>query len=419
MGPRSGQTLRRTGRGDGHAVDQQAFGQPAGGAGPVGDDDDPVAVGKEGGQPPRDAILVARRTIPTRGDDGGDVGSIGYGVERPHRCPGVDEQAIPVGVQPGEPGVVGTPRDGQGGGQVGLFGPQVGDTVAQPARFDGQHERIVVDEVEQHPFVAGQPWQPRFHAVEQLAVGEAVPLLPPPRLLGDQGLGPGPHLVVGNELAARMDLDLGPGHGGPLVGHPELGEPVDLITPQVDAHRGVGRRRPHVDDRTPYRQLAAVFDLVLAPIPGGHQVGDEGPLVDLVTGAEPSGRTLAGPGTQPLDQGPTGSHDHPGSVGNVGEPVEDVEPAAHGLHRGAHPFEGQRLPRREHLDGVGPQVGAQVVGQAVGLGAGGYGDDDRAAVGPLNQVGDDHGPGRLGHRQGGMPPPEDVGERVGVVEQAG
>ena len=59
---------------------------------------------------------------------------------------------------------------------------------------------------------------------------------------------------VGQQLAAREDLDLGEVGRRALVVHAELGEAVDLVAPQVDAHRHVGGRREHVDDRAAERR---------------------------------------------------------------------------------------------------------------------------------------------------------------------
>ena len=58
-----------------------------------------------------------------------------------------------------------------------------------------------------------------------------------------------------------------------LVADGERGQAVDLVAPQVDAHRHVGGGREHVDDAAPHGELAAVLDLVLAAVararPGG------------------------------------------------------------------------------------------------------------------------------------------------------
>ena len=51
-----------------------------------------------------------------------------------------------------------------------------------------------------------------------------------------------------------------------LVVDAERREPVDLVAPQVDADRGVGGGREHVDDRAATGELAAVLDELLAAV---------------------------------------------------------------------------------------------------------------------------------------------------------
>ena len=179
------------------------------------------------------------------------------------------------------------PRHRQGRGQVGLLRQQVGGAVAHAPRVAQQDLRAVAHHVEQGPLVLGEPRQPRLHAVEHEALGQALPLLAAPRLEADQPLGPLADLVGGQQLAAREQQHLVEPVGRPLVGHRELGEPVDLVAPQVDAHRAVGRRREHVDDRPAHRQLAAVLDHLLAPVARGHQVAHQVVAVDLQARARP------------------------------------------------------------------------------------------------------------------------------------
>ena len=71
---------------------------------------------------------------------------------------------------------------------------------------------------------------------------------------------------VGQQLARREDPRLVDVVRRALVGDRELRQPVDLVAPEVDAHRVVGGRRVHVDDRAAHRDLAARLDLVLAPV---------------------------------------------------------------------------------------------------------------------------------------------------------
>ena len=68
-----------------------------------------------------------------------------------------------------------------------------------------------------------------------------------------------------------------------LVGDREVREPIDLVAPQVDAHRMVGGGGIHVDDRAAHRDLAPRLDLVLAPVADRDEPRDELVAVDLRT----------------------------------------------------------------------------------------------------------------------------------------
>ena len=151
-------------------------------------------------------------------------------------------------------------------------------------------------------------------------------------------------------------------HGGPLVGDPKFGQSVNLVAPEVDTERGVGRRRPYVDDGSSDRHLPPVLNLVLAAVAGGYQVGHQVALVHHVARADSLGRRPARPRAESLHEGPTGSHDYRRGVLQVAEPVQDPETPAHGLDARADPFEGQGLPGGEEFDGAVTEVQAKVVG---------------------------------------------------------
>ena len=120
-----------------------------------------------------------------------------------HRRRAPIEQPLIGHVQPGKgiPTVLGTlidaPRDGEGTGQRRLLVVQLGGPVAHPPRIDEHHPAAVTQEIGQHPFVIPQPWQPRLHTVEQLPLGQPLPLGPTPRCLPHQVPGPLPDLLGG------------------------------------------------------------------------------------------------------------------------------------------------------------------------------------------------------------------------------
>ena len=76
---------------------------------------------------------------------------------------------------------------------------------------------------------------------------------------------PGPDLVGAalreEELRRRQERELADGLHGPLVGRVEGTEAVDLVAEELDPDRQRRRRREHVDDAAPARELAAAGDL--------------------------------------------------------------------------------------------------------------------------------------------------------------
>ena len=118
-----------------------------------------------------------------------------------------------------------------------------------------------------------EPRQPALHAVEQRALGEALPLLAAPRLGGDERGGPVAHVVGRDQLAGREDQRLGEVVGRALVVDAEAGQAVDLVAPQVDADRRVGGRREDVDDGAAAGELAAVLDELLAAVAEARPAG--------------------------------------------------------------------------------------------------------------------------------------------------
>ena len=214
-----------------------------------------------------------------------------------------------------------------------------------------------------------EPRQPGLHAVERLAVGEPLPLLAAPRVGLQQLGGAGAHVVGGQQLADREEPRLGDVAVRPLVGHGELREPVDLVTPEVDAHRMVGGGRVHVDDRAAHRELAARFDLVLAPVAHRDEPLDELVAVEARARTHDDRLDVLDVRAEPLHQRADRRHDHRREVLAAGpQPPHDAQAPAHRLRVGRHPFERQRLPRREQLDRVVAEVLAEVAGDAFGLG---------------------------------------------------
>ena len=257
------------------------------------------------------------------------------------------------------------PCGGQSIGQRRLLLQQLAGTVTDPARLDQDHQGVIAQEVGHQFLGLHQPGQPRLHPVELLTVGQSFPLMPAPRRGTDQRGRLFAHGLVGHQLAAAEDLHLFQIVDRPLVGHVETGQPVDLVAPQVDADRVVGRRREHIDDPAPHGQLATVLHDRLAPIAHGHQPGDQ--LIDR----DPVPRThlhRAGrrpPWTEALEHRLDGGDDDLRSGAIVGAVLvttrasvgprppqlpQQPETPTHGGHVGAHPLERKGLPGGKHMD---------------------------------------------------------------------
>ena len=202
------------------------------------------------------------------------------------------EQPVEWQREPRELRVIRAPGPRQRPGQRFLLVEQILRAVAHAPRLDQQHARAVGQQIRQQVLVGGEPRQPRLHPVEGLTLGETLPLLAAPRCLGHQVLGTRPHLVGGQQLPAREHGNRIDVVSAPLVRDRELGETLDLVTPQVDAHRVVRGRREHVHDRAADGDLAAAFHLILTAVSHRHELLDEIVPVDRI--ADPQSDRLDG-----------------------------------------------------------------------------------------------------------------------------
>ena len=162
------------------------------------------------------------------------------------------------------------------------------------------------------------------------------------------------HLGRGHQLAAAVEDDRRQVVRRALVADGEGGQPVDLVAPQVDAHRHVGRGGEHVDDPPAHGELPAVLDLVLAPVALVHQPVQQRVEVDLIPAPDDDGRVRV-ERRQALQQRPHRGDDHArrgwqrdAVAPRRGQRVQHGQAPAHGLGLGADPLEGERLPRRQH-----------------------------------------------------------------------
>ena len=252
----------------------------------------------------------------------GTARPFGDGRHRGDRGRAVAQQALEGDVQAREGillALLGPPRGGQRLGQCRLLVEELRAPVPDAPRLDEEHLPGRRQQVRQDALGRLQEGQPRLHAVELVAAGQAVPHRRAPRPARHQVLGRGPQLLGEDELAAAVDGDRVEVTRRALVADGERGEAVDLVAPQVDADRFVRRGGEHVDDATAHRELPAVLHLVLAPVPARHQLGQERIELELVARADHHGRGHA-QGAEPLEQRAHRRHDHPRAPGSSRHP---------------------------------------------------------------------------------------------------
>ena len=320
-------------------------------AGALRREHDAIPLTHERAQATRQRVGVTDDGVERGGRDPRRVGSFGRLQQRHRAGLRVREQPVEVEREAREVFVGGrVPGDRERARERRLVVEQLLGTVAHALRFDEQGERAVGEEVEQEVLALGQPRQPRLHAVEHLAVGEALPLLAAPPLRAQQLGGALADGRGGEQLTGREDPRLVDVVGGALVGDRERRQPVDLVTPEVDADRVVVGGRVHVDDRAADGDLAPRLHLVLPPVAAGDQRLDQLVAVDPPARPDDDRLDLLDVGPEPLHQRPDRRHHHRGRVLGMAEPPEHAEAPAHGLERRRHPLERQRLPCREQLD---------------------------------------------------------------------
>ena len=268
-----------------HALGRQRGGQPPRPCCGGGTQGDRVALAHQPGDPGGQAGRVPRHRVETADRECGHVRALGNGRQRRDTGRALAEQALEGHVQPGEAlllSLLRPPGRGQRLGQRGLLVEQLDPAVANPARLHQDDLRPGRQEVGQNPRRVVEEGQPRLHAVELRALGQVLPhrrAPGPPRHQGRRGVA---QRRRDDELATAVER-----HGAevvrrPLVADRERGQPVHLVAPQVDADRHVGGGGEDVDDAAAHRELAAVLHLVFAPVPHGHQLGEELAHVDLL-----------------------------------------------------------------------------------------------------------------------------------------
>jgi len=277
--------------------------------------------------------------------------------------------------------VDGAPRPCQRGRKIGFFVTDVPGPVTKTAGLDQHDEGVCPHVVDEDGISIGQPWQPRLHAVEELAVGEPFPVLAPPRFGRHELTCPFSDVFGGHDLSRCMDDHFGTGHRRALVIDAKLTEAIDFIAPQVDANRSACRTWEYIDDGTSNREVPSALDLRLAPIPRVNQHSGEVADIDLVTDANNDWFEVVNPWTETLHQRTRRSDDDLGRPGRVLEPPQNFEATSHGFDVGADALERQCLPSWEDRDVVFAEIKGEVGPEALGFGGCRHRDHDRGAFG--------------------------------------
>ena len=350
-------------------------------AGAFGRDEHSEAVGPERVDARAEPIRVADDRIKGARGEHRRVGIVGAREHERGTGACVREETVERERQPRRVGGIGrAPRRRQCRRERELLVEQLLRSVAQPARLDDGDERARRQEIGEQVLLGREPRQPGLHAVERLAVSQSLPLLAAPGIALPQLGGTGAHVVGRQQLAYREQPHLGEVAVRPLIGHRELREAVDLVTPEIDAHRMIRGGRVDVDDRAAHRELAARFHLVLAPVAHRDQPFHE--LVTIQARARPHHDRLdvLDVRTEPLHQRTDRGHDHRGEMfATCPQAPHHPQAPAHRLRVGRHPFERERLPRREQLHRVVADVLAKVGRDPLGLCARGHRDEHRPA----------------------------------------
>ena len=321
------------------------------------------------------------------------------------------------------------------GGLVGLAADLLGP-VQGPLGVDQDEHGVGRQVVGQGLELVEQQRQQRLDALDVQALGDLGEQVAGHRDLGGELAGPAALGLAQPHLPARPGLDRGQLGQGPLAGHGEGPDALDLVAPQLDPDRVVLAGREEVDQAAPDGDLAPALDHVGAGVAGRDQPLQQLLEVDPVAGGHGHRLDHVQPGGEWLHHRPGGHGQQaqarsvggagaappnpPGQIG-LAEPVEQAQAGGHRLRAGRQPLVGQGLPGREGGGRVRAQEGGNVGGQGLGVGGGGGGHDHQPPGG-LGQPGHHERPGHVGHDHlGPRPTPVvgDGGEQVGEARVVG
>ena len=406
-------------RGGGDVGGPQLLGHATAGAGALGGEDEAPLVVDEGADVRQRLLDVAAvgPHVPRADVEGGVVvrqlGIGGEGGQGPPSEAARKGQGSSLGVVR-EGGLVQGDGDiaaGRGGGPRGREellrgGHEVLGAAADALGFGEEDEGVVGHEVEDGLHAVHEGGGEGLHALDCVAVGDAVQHVGGAGQGGDEGAGACADGVGEDELAGRGRPEPVHEFHGALVRHGEGANLLDRVPEELHA-QGVGvRGREDVEEAAANGELAAAFHHVHAGVCGVHQVQLDLAHVRVLAGAQGDGDEIAEPRGDRLEEGPDRHDEHPGGVRlrrrgiRVGEAAEHGEAAGDGVRARREPLVGQGLPRGEDHHGVLREIGAQCEGGFVRL-AGGGGDDHDGAV--LGGSGDERGAHAHGDRDAEHP----------------
>ena len=202
--------------------------------------------------------------------------------------------------------------------------------------------------------------------------------------------------------------------------HAELGQPIDLVAPQIDTHGSVCRGPVDVDDGTAHGHFPAMLDLILASVSQADELRHQLLRINPITRLDHHRRRLLDMRPETLEQRLHRSDDHRRRVGSTtGEMPHRLQAATHRLHIGAHPLKRQGLPRREDIDGRLAQVGTEISGNSVGIVRCRRDHHQRLATAQLGDARKDESPPWIGHPDRRRTRPEEVDEVVVGAKKRG
>jgi len=248
------------------------------------------------------------------------------------------------------------PRGGECFGDRTLFVDHVATATAHVRRVAQDDSAALRQYVEQRRVGVDQPREPVLHSFESAALRDAFPLLGAPRLARGEFACALHDGFVDDQLARRIHDDLVEFRRAALVVHRESRDPLDLVAPQLDAHRFVVDGGEHVENRPAVGELTAVLGELLAHVSPLDERALR--LFDVERAAASHDERFedeAG-GGETLQQRAHRRHDDArrcvGSVRSARRPQlgDQLHAFAHRLDARAHALERQRLPRGEVVD---------------------------------------------------------------------